>query len=425
MKILIIGSGGREHALVWKIAQSKRVRKIFCAPGNPGTDLIAENIPIGVTELDKLVKYAKKERIDLTVVGSEAPLIMGIVDLFHKHNLPIIGPTKIAAQIEGSKVFAKKLMLKYHIPTAKFAVFDDYKLASQYLKNQKYPLVLKADGQCLGKGVVVCKDQFSAQSFLKQVLHEKKFGKAGNKIIIEECLSGWEVSFMVATNGKDFILLLPSQDHKPVFDNDHGPNTGGMGAYAPLPFVNQKLIKRIEREIIAPTIQAMKKEGCCYQGILYPGLILTKDGPKVLEYNCRFGDPETQPLMTLLASDIIDLFEAILKNKIRNIKLRWHKGSAVCVVLASQGYPSDYEKGKEILDLDKLNKVKDVYVFHAGTKEINNHIVTNGGRVLGITGRGRNLKEAIKHVYKFIGKKGVHFSSMHYRTDIGKKGLKT
>ncbi|MCJ7740010.1 phosphoribosylamine--glycine ligase [Candidatus Microgenomates bacterium] len=424
MKILVIGSGGREHAFVWKLAQSKRVSKIFCAPGNPGIGQIALNISIQASQLDQLVRFAKKEKIDLIIVGPEVSLISGIVDLFKKNHLNIFGPTEKAARIEGSKVFAKKLMLKYGIPTAKFAIFDDYGYAKTFLKTQKYPLVMKADGQCLGKGVMVCQDEKSAQRFLKLLMIDKTFGQSGNKIIIEECLTGQEVSFMVVTDGTNFVSLLPSQDHKPVFDGDRGPNTGGMGAYAPVPFIDKKLISRIEKEIIGPTISAMAKEGCLYKGILYPGLILTKDGPKVLEYNCRFGDPETQPLMMMLKTDLIDIFEAVLKNKVKSLRIKWFAGSAVCVVLTSKGYPGNYEKGKEIVGLTNLDKKNDLQVFHAGTKIDNGKIVSSGGRVLGITGRDKNLRLVIKKVYKTIGKKGVHFSGMQYRKDIGKKGLK-
>lgn len=423
MKILVIGSGGREHALVWEIAQSPKVTKIYCAPGNPGTSKLAENISIKVDDLPLLLKFAKKKKIDLTVVGPEIPLIKGITDLFEQNGLAVVGPSYKAAQIEGSKVFAKKLMLKYGIPSAKFAVFDDYSYAQAFLKTQKYPLVVKADGQCAGKGVAVCKNEKEAQNFLKLLMIDKIFSSSGNKIIIEECLSGQEVSFMVATDGKDFVTLLPSQDHKRVFDGDRGPNTGGMGAYAPVPFVDKKLIKRIEKEIVAPTISAMVKEGCTYKGILYPGLILTRDGPKVLEFNCRFGDPETQPLMMLLKSDIIDLFIAITKNRIKNFKLKWYKGSAVCVVLSSKGYPGDYEKGREIsLARSHLAK-REVVVFHAGTKKTDGKIVTSGGRVVGITATGSSLAAAMKNAYKYIGRNGVYFSGMHYRKDIGKKGL--
>ena len=428
MKVLVIGAGGREHALVWKIAKSHKVDKIYCAPGNPGTSQLAENISLDVSDLSGLLKFAKDKKIGLTVVGPENPLIDGIVDLFTKNKLAIIGANKKAARIEGSKVFAKKLLLKYKIPTADFAVFDNYDYAVSYLQKQKFPLVIKADGQSLGKGVAVCQSQTEAQKFLKLLIIEKVFGKSGDQIIIEECLTGPEVSFIVATDGTNFVSFLPSQDHKRVFDNDMGKNTGGMGAYAPVPFVSRALIKRIEKEIVGPTLKAMSEEGSDYHGILYPGIILTKDGPKVLEFNCRFGDPETQPLMMLLKTDIIDVFEAIVKKKVRNLKLDWYKGSSVCVVLTSKGYPGNYDKGKVI---DGLLKpfvrgplANAVSIFHSGTKKVDGKVVTNGGRVLGITARGNNLSSALKNVYKNIGKNGVHFSGMHYRTDIGKKGLK-
>lgn len=424
MKVLVIGSGGREHALVWKIAKSKKAVKIYCAPGNPGTSGLAENINLKVSDLTGLMQFAKKNEIDLTVVGPENPLIEGTVDLFTKNKLPIIGPDKKASQIEGSKVFAKKLLLKYKIPTADFAVFDDYHYAREYIKTQTYPLVIKADGQCFGKGVAVCYSEDDAVKFLKSVMRDKVYGQSGNQVIIEECLTGQEVSFMVATDGKDFVTFLTSQDHKRVLDGDHGPNTGGIGAYAPVPFVDKILINKIEREIVAPVIKAMAKEGCPYQGILYPGLIITKDGPKVLEFNCRFGDPETQPLMMLLKTDLIDIFEAVFNKKVKNLKLAWYKGSSVCVVLTTKGYPGNYNKGKEIFGLEKLEKKKDIVVFYSGTAKDNGKITTHGGRVLGITAFGKNLKSALKKVYKNIGKNGVHFSGMHYRTDIGKKGLK-
>ncbi|OGG26832.1 phosphoribosylamine--glycine ligase [Candidatus Gottesmanbacteria bacterium RIFCSPLOWO2_01_FULL_39_12b] len=435
MKVLVIGSGGREHALVWKIAQSKKVKKIFCAPGNPGmilgSDLkksqgltpVIENIPIQVRELDKLLQFAKKEKIDLTVVGQENPLISGIADLFVRHNLPVIGPTRKAARIEGSKVFAKKLMEKYGIPTAKFEVFDDYNKAIRYAKKLKYPQVVKADGQCLGKGVAVCDNYTQAEIFLKKLLKEKTFGAAGEKVIIEECLQGQEISYMVATDGYNFVSLLPSQDHKRVFDNDCGPNTGGMGAYAPVPFVNKELIKVIEDTIVRPTLKAMRKEGNLYEGILYPGLILTKEGPKVLEYNCRFGDPETQPLMRLLKTDIIDIFEAIINKSLKNLKVEWHKGFAVCVVLTAKGYPGEYEKGKEICRLKQFGESDKVRVFQAGTERIEGKTVGSGGRILGVTASGVSLKEAIHNTYESIGENGIHFSGMHYRKDIGMKGL--
>lgn len=418
MKILVIGSGGREHALVWKIAQSKKVKQIYCAPGNPGISQYAVNVSITASEHEKLAQFAKEEKIDLTVVGPEIPLIDGIVDVFKKNNLSIVGPDKLAAQIEGSKVFAKKLMLKYKIPTADFAVFDDYKLAQIYLKDQKYPIVVKADGQCAGKGVAVCKNNKEAQTFLKILMEDKLFGNSGRQVIIEECLSGPEVSFMLAAGGNNFVSLIPSQDHKRVFDSDKGPNTGGMGAYAPLPFISAKMIKRIEKEIVKPVIDAMGKEGIPYNGILYPGLIMTEAGPKVMEFNCRFGDPETQSLMMMLKSDIVELFQAIINKKLNTYKLKWHEGAAVCVVLTAKGYPGSYEKGKIIYGLPN-----EVMTFHSGTKILNGKLVTSGGRVLGITARGKNLREAINNVYKYIGKNGVNFSGMHFRKDIGRKGL--
>lgn len=443
MKILVIGSGGREHALVWKIAQSKKVKKTFCAPGNPGTSGVklfhlsggsvatpVENTSIRADDIKSLVYFTKKKKIDLTVVGPEAPLIDGIVDLFKKNNLPIVGPSQKAAQIEGSKVFAKELMKKYSIPTANFEIFNSYQKAKLYIKNQKFPLVIKAEGQCFGKGVSVCQNREEANKFLENIFKKKIFGNEGKRIVVEDCLEGQEVSFMLATDGKNFVSLLPSQDHKAVFDGDRGPNTGGMGAYAPVPFVDKKLFKRIEREIISPTIRAMAMEGIPYEGILYPGLILTKDGPKVLEFNCRFGDPETQPLMMLLKTDIIDLFEAIIEKKLKNYKLEWYQGAAVCVVLAAKGYPGDYEKGHIITftrrrlanSVNKLQSDK-VSIFYAGTKAVDGKIVSTGGRVLSVTARGASLKEAIKNVYKYICKRGIHFSGMHYRKDIGKKGL--
>lgn len=431
MKVLVIGSGGREHALVWKISQSKKVKKIYCAPGNPGTSKLAENINLNVTDLTGLMQFSKKNEIDLTVVGPENPLIEGIVDLFTKNKLAIIGPTKKAARIEGSKVFAKRLLLKYKIPTADFAVFDDYDYARRYLQIQKFPLVIKADGQSFGKGVAVCQSQIEAQKFLKLLMIDKVFGKAGNQIIIEECLTGPEVSFMVCTDGNNFVSFLPSQDHKRVFDNDMGGNTGGMGAYTPVPFVSRALIKRIEKEIVGPTLKAMSKEGSDYRGILYPGIILTEDGPKVLEFNCRFGDPETQPLMMMLKTDIIEIFEAIVKKRLYKLHLDWYSGSAACIVLTAKGYPDSYDKEKVIYGLPKsftrgpLAKTlaKRIMMFHSGTGIVNGKVVTNGGRVLGVTAFGKNLNTALKKVYKNIGKNGIHFSGMHYRKDIGMKGL--
>ena len=423
MKILIIGSGGREHALGWKIKQSPQVDKIYFAPGNPGTKKIGENVPnIEVTDIKKLLKFAKSKKIDLTVVGPEIPLVLGISDVFRKEKYNIFGPSKCASQIEGSKTFAKELMKKYKIPTAKYFTFNDFNEAEKYLQKAKYPLVIKADGLSLGKGVAVCKNKKEAEKFLKQLMVDKIFGRSGEKIIIEECLYGQEISFMVITDGKDFLSFLPSQDHKRLIENNQGPNTGGMGAYTPVPFVDKKLLKQIEKEIVAPTIKAMAKEGCLYQGILYPGLILTREGPKVLEYNCRFGDPETQPLMMQLKSDLLEIFLAQQKKQLKNKKLVFKKGFSVGVVLASAGYPGEYKKGDQIHGLDKIID-EEVQVFHAGTKETGKKIVTNGGRVMSITSHDNSLTEAIKKTYRQIGKKNIHFKGMQYRRDIGKNGL--
>jgi phosphoribosylamine--glycine ligase len=421
MKILIIGSGGREHALGWKISQSPLVSKIYFAPGNPGTKEIGENIPIDVTDIKKLLKFAKSEKIDLTVVGPETPLVLGIVDVFKKEKLKIFGPSKKASQIEGSKTFSKQLMKKYKIPTAEYSIFDNFSEAKNYLQKSKYPLVIKADGLCMGKGVAVCKSKKEAENFLEELMIDKTFGESAKKIIIEECLYGQEVSFMVITDGKDFLSFQPSQDHKRLKDNNQGPNTGGMGAYTPIPFVDDKLLRQIEKEIVAPTIKAMAKEGCTYEGVLYPGLILTKSGPKVLEYNCRFGDPETQPLMMSLESDLLEIILAQQKKQLKKKRLIFKKGFSVGIVLASSGYPEKYKKDDQIHGLNKINK--NTYVFHAGTKEINGKILTNGGRVLSVVASGNTLEETIKNVYQNIGKKAVYFKGVQYRHDIGKNGL--
>jgi phosphoribosylamine--glycine ligase len=422
MKILIIGSGGREHALGWKIKQSSRVSKIYFAPGNPGTSKIGENISIGVEEIKKLVQFAKNKKIDLTIVGPEIPLVLGISDVFKKERLKIIGPSKKASQIESSKTFAKKIMKKYKIPTAEYYTFNNFNEAKKYLQKAKYPLVIKADGLCLGKGVSVCKNRKTAEKFLQELMIDKTFGKSAERIIIEECLFGQEISFMVITDGKDFLSFLPSQDHKRLIDNNQGPNTGGMGAYTPVPFLDKKLILQIEKEIVIPTIKGMAKEGCVYQGILYPGLILTRNGPKVLEYNCRFGDPETQPLMMRLESDLVEIFLAQQKKQLKNKKLIFKKGFSVGVVLASKGYPGDYKKGDQIFGLDKIND-GNIQVFHAGTKAVDKKIVTNGGRVMSVNATGQTLEETIKKVYQYIGKKSIHFKGMQFRHDIGKNGL--
>lgn len=420
--ILVIGSGGREHALGWKLKQSPFVKQLFFAPGNAGTKSLGEKIDIKVTEIGKLQDFAKKNKIDLTIVGPEAPLVLGIADKFKKEKLAIIGPSKKASRIESSKIFSKKLLQKYNIPTADFKIFSDFEKAKKYLESTKYPIVVKADGLCTGKGVAVCSNEKEAIVFAKQLMIDKIFGNSGKKIIIEECLSGQEVSFMVATDGKYFISFLPSQDHKRLKDKDLGPNTGGMGAYTPVPFVDKKLLHEIENKIVKPTINALFKEGCLYQGILYPGLIITSDGAKVLEYNCRFGDPETQPLMIMLETDLYEILMSIHKKNINNQKIKFKKGAAVCVVLAAENYPNTPAKGEIINGLDKIT-ISNIQVFHAGTVVKNNKIVTNGGRVLGVTSFGKDMKLALKNAYSAVGKKGINFKGMQYRKDIGNNAI--
>lgn len=409
LKILVVGSGGREHALVWKLKKSKRVDKIFCAPGNGGTAGIAENINIDIKDLNAILNFVLKEKIDLTIVGPEGPLIAGIVELFESNNLKIIGPNKYAAQIEGSKIFAKNLMKKYGIPTANYNVFNSISESLNYLKSQKFPQVIKSDGPYLGKGVCVAKNLLEAQKFINKLNSEK--------IVIEEYLEGQEVSFTVLCDGIHHLTLFPSQDHKRIYDGDLGPNTGGIGAYAPVPFVNQTIKNQIEKNIINPLLKAFP-----YKGILYPGIILTSDGPKVLEFNCRFGDPETQPILTLLKTDLVEIFLKMLSGDLDKITLEWKVGYSVCVVLASGGYPEDYQKDKEILGLSKLANKKNVMAFHSGTKIFDNKILTNGGRVLGITAISNTLKSAINKAYKNINL--INFENMYFRKDIAQKGLK-
>ncbi|MBI2616957.1 phosphoribosylamine--glycine ligase [Candidatus Gottesmanbacteria bacterium] len=423
MKVLVIGSGGREHAIVWKLSQSKHVTKLYCAPGSPGTSILSQNIPIPVSQKQKLVQFAKSKKIDLTFVGPEAPLIEGIVDLFQKNNLSIIGPTKKAARLEGSKAFAKKIMEKYNIPTAQYKSFRSFKDAKNYLRDHAYPLVIKASGHAAGKGVLVAKTKSEAIKFLKDIMVKKIFGSSGNEVVIEEYLEGKEISFMVASDGKDFVSFIPSQDHKRIFDGDRGPNTGGMGAYAPVPFVDEKMILKIEREIVKPIIAGMKKERIPYEGILYPGLIITREGPKVLEFNCRFGDPETQPVLTLLKTDLLEILLAIKQKKVQNLKLSWNPGFAVCVVLASDGYPGNFKKGSVLVGLDKVNNVSDVHIFHSATTIRGERVVSSGGRVISVTAVGNTLNAAIEKAYLNIGKGKIYFPGMHYRHDIGKKGL--
>jgi len=431
MRILVIGSGGREHALVWKIAQSKLVDKIFCAPGNGGITQQAECIDIKAEDIPRLLDFSRKEKIDLTVVGPEVPLAQGIVDEFTNYKLSIFGPTKLAAQLEASKVFAKELMLKYNVPTAKCKIFDNADEAKKYIERIGVPCVVKADGLAQGKGVIVAKTIDEAKQAVTSIMEKKIFGESGNKVIVEECLEGQEASIIVITDSKEVVTLASSQDHKRIFDNDSGPNTGGMGAYSPAPVVTQELFKEILDKIVYRIIGGLTKEGIDYRGALYAGIMITEDGPKVLEFNVRFGDPENQAIMPRLKSDLVEAMLATTEGNLSKFTrfggLTWDSRACVCVVCASGGYPGDYEKGKEIFGLDEAAKMKDVVVFHAGTKKVANptsplpRLVTNGGRVLGVTGLGHTIKEAIDKTYRAVEK--ISFERMHYRRDIGRKAI--
>ena len=438
MKILVIGSGGREHALIWKLAQSKLAKKIFCAPGNGGISKQAECIDIKADDNLKLLEFARKEKIDLTVVGPEAPLAQGIVDEFNNQKLRIFGPNRKAAQLEASKVFAKKIMAKYNVPTADFKIFDNADEAKKYIEEIGAPCVVKADGLAAGKGVIVAKTVDEAKAAVYSIMQERIFGDSGNQIIIEECLDDQEASILVITDSKEVISLASSQDHKRIFDSDEGANTGGMGAYSPAPIVSQELFKEILDKIVYRTIDGLVREGINYQGVLYAGIMLTKDGPKTLEFNVRFGDPETQAILPRLKSDLLEVMLATSEEKLNKVTkssgLTWDNRACVCVVLSSGGYPGDYEKGKEIFGLEETDRMEDVVVFHAGTKLTPNSLpvrqagelrtpnyLTNGGRVLGVTGLGNTIKEAIDKTYQAVGK--IHFAGMHYRNDIGKKAI--
>lgn len=422
MKVLIVGGGGREHALAWKIAQSPMVSRVFCAPGNAGTASVAGNIPLEPTDLDSLAAFARKEGIDLTVVGPEAPLVAGLADFFSARGLRVFGPTKAAAQIEGSKVFTKELMRKYDIPSAAFEVFDGPQEARRYVEKRGGPLVVKADGLAAGKGVIVCGTTQEALAAVDLIMEEKAFGEAGERVIVEEMLYGEETSYIVLTDGERMLPMPPSQDHKPVFDGDTGPNTGGMGAYAPAPVVSPEVEERIMAEVMEPTVKAMAAEGKPYRGVLYAGLMIQDGRPRVLEFNARMGDPETQPLLMLMEGDPMTALLAIADGELsENIELQWSPGASVCVVMASGGYPGEYDKGHEIRGLEQASKMEDVQVFHAGTRLDEDRVVTYGGRVLGVTARGKDVGAAIQAAYRAA--KGIDWDGVHYRKDIGAKAL--
>ena len=419
MKVLIVGSGGREHAIAWKVAQSPKVDKIYCAPGNAGIEEFAECVPIQAMEFDKLVAFAKEQAIDLTVVGMDDPLVGGIVDAFEAEGLRVFGPRKNAAILEGSKAFSKDLMKKYNIPTAAYENFDDPEKALVYLRTEaKFPIVLKADGLALGKGVLICQNLQEAEAGVKEIMEDKKFGDAGNRMVIEEFMTGREVSVLAFCDGKTIKCMTSAQDHKRAKDGDKGLNTGGMGTFSPSPFYTDEVQKFCEEKVYQPTMDAMKKEGRDFVGILFVGLMLTEDGPKVLEYNARFGDPEAQVVLPRMKNDIIDVMNACIDGKLDEIDLQFEDNAAVCVVLASDGYPEHYEKGKVITGFEKFDGKDGYYVFHAGTKLTDEGIVTNGGRVLGVTAKGKDLKEARKNAYEATN--WIDFSNKYMRHDIGK-----
>ncbi|MCK4428423.1 MAG: phosphoribosylamine--glycine ligase [candidate division Zixibacteria bacterium] len=417
MKILVVGSGGREHTVVWKLHHSTIVKKIYAAPGNAGISKLAECVQIASEDLVGLADFAEKNSIDLTVVGPELPLTLGIVDEFKKRNLRIFGPTKMAAMIEGSKVFAKEFMKKYHIPTASFKIFERPDEAIDFVKSSDMPLVIKADGLAAGKGAFIIEDVKSGISAVQKIMVEKIFKDAGNKVVIEDFLEGEEATILAFTDGKTILPMPSSQDHKKIYDGDRGPNTGGMGAYAPAPIVDGRMTKRIYDEILEPTIVGLKQEGRIFKGILYAGLILTERGPKVMEFNCRFGDPETQVILPLLKSDLAEILMSIVEGELSLEEVEWRDDFAVCVVLASAGYPGKYEKGKQIFGLDKIGDAEDVLIFHAGTKQEGGRLVTNGGRVLGVTAVDKNVEKAIRKAYDTVEK--IRFDGVQFRKDIG------
>lgn len=418
MKVLIVGSGGREHAIAWKVAKSPRVEKIYCAPGNAGIAGIAECVNIGAMEFDKLVAFAKENSIDLTIIGMDDPLVGGIVDVFEENGLRVFGPKKNAAILEGSKAFSKDLMKKYDIPTATYETFDSPDDALKYLETSKYPIVLKADGLALGKGVLICNTKKEAQDGVKTLMLDKQFGSAGNRIVVEEFMTGREVSVLSFVDGDSVKIMTSSQDHKRAKDGDKGLNTGGMGTFSPSPFYTKEVDEFCHKYIYQKSVDAMKSEGRTFKGIIFFGLMLTKDGPKVLEYNARFGDPETQVVLPRMKNDIVDVFEACIDGTLDQIDLQFEDNAAVCVVLASDGYPEHYEKGFPIHGLEKFEDKEGYYVFHAGTKLAGGDIVTNGGRVLGVVAKGDDLKAARANTYEAT--KLIEFENKYIRNDIGK-----
>ena len=420
MQVLVIGSGGREHALAWKAAQSASVEKVYCVPGNPGIAQIAECVPMDITDNDALVAFALENKIDLTIVGPEVPLANGVVDAFRAKGLAIFGPTQAAAQIEGSKSFAKDLMKKYGIPTAAFEVFTDAEAAKAYIVEQGAPIVIKADGLAAGKGVVVAMTLDEALEAVDMMMCDQAFGSAGCQVVVEEFLTGEEASILTFCDGTTIVPMISSQDHKRAYDNDEGPNTGGMGTYAPAPVVTADVLARVQKEILEPTVAAMKAEEMPYPGSLYAGLMIPENGPKVIEFNARFGDPETQVVLPLLDSDMAEVMMACVNGNLADLDIQWKDGAAVCVVMAAGGYPQGYRKGDVISGLDKAAELG-ATVFHAGTAAKDGNIVTNGGRVLGVTAIGTDIRKAVDNAYEAV--KSIHFDDVHYRNDIAYRAI--
>jgi phosphoribosylamine--glycine ligase len=421
MRVLVVGNGGREHGLVWKIRQSPKVSEVLCAPGNAGIEAQATCVDVAPNDLEGLLRLAKDRKVDLTVVGPEAPLALGIVDLFQEEGLRIFGPSREAVQLEASKSFAKELMKQKGIPTAFFSTFTDPEAAKRYIREVGAPIVVKADGLCGGKGVIVCRSVEEALDAVDLIMVNESFGDAGRKIVVEECLEGEEASFMVFTDGENVVPMPSSQDHKPVFDGDRGPNTGGMGAYSPAPVVTEALERQILEEIIRPTIRAMADMGRPYRGVLYAGLMIDEGKARVLEFNCRFGDPEAQPVLARMKSDIVPVMEAVIDGNLSGVRLDWDPRAAVCVVMASKGYPRSYKNGFPISGLEEAGKLADTVIFHAGTKRKGGEIVTHGGRVLGVTALGETIADAIGRAYDAVER--IQWQGVHFRKDIGRKAL--
>ncbi len=419
MKILVVGGGGREHTIIWKMAQSEKKPEIYAAPGNGGIASLAKCVDISATDVEGIVKFSKENQIDLVVVAPDDPLMLGMVDALEKEGIKAFGPRANAAIIEGSKVFSKNLMKKYGIPTAAYEVFDSAEEAIDYIKKGTYPTVIKAEGLALGKGVIIAQNEAEAIDAIHEIMEDKKFGDAGNRVVIEEFLTGQEVSVLAFTDGKTLYPMVSAQDHKRAYDNDKGPNTGGMGTFSPSRIYDKKTASYCMEKIFLPTMRAMNEEGRMFKGVLYFGLIVTADGVKVIEYNSRFGDPETQVVLPRLKSDLVEIFEAVCDEKLADVNIEWEDNAAVCVVMASGGYPLDYKKGYEISGIEKAEESDDIIVYHAGTKKDGDKILTSGGRVLGVTAVGENLDSAIKRAYEAV--ELIDFCDAHFRHDIGIK----